>query len=173
MPQDVPLPSPDHRLLRGALQLLGYVTAANSSSVRRNLALLRLPPGDGLQCTTCSVHWSAASSPLAAPILRCCRPQQDERDCLGCAAAGAVSHLPGPMPALSLLLSLTRAPPSQLSQAYGWTASSISWLRAALACFPSAPSGLGGQGSLPRFLLLACGCQAPVGPAIPLLIFRV
>lgn len=72
MPQDVSLPSSGYKLLRGALQLLGYITAANSSSVRRKLALLRLPPWDDFQGTTCSVRRSTASSPLAAGIL-CCR----------------------------------------------------------------------------------------------------
>lgn len=71
MPQDAFLPSPDYRLLLRALQLLGYVTAANSSSVRRKQALLCLNPWDNLQGTTCSVRWIAASSPLAAQIPHC------------------------------------------------------------------------------------------------------
>lgn len=69
MPQDALL-LPEYKLLQGALQLLGYVTVANSSSVRRKLALLCFNPWNNSGCNLlCIGALSAALLLLISCIL--------------------------------------------------------------------------------------------------------
>lgn len=66
VPQVAPVPSLHYRLLRGAVQLLGYITAGNSSSVRHKLAFSALIHGMicRVQLAPCTGELPAASSLL-------------------------------------------------------------------------------------------------------------